>query len=327
MKIRFLIKFLVTTFVCLMLLEWFCREFRPWYPSIEDSFDGFVVYNKDVGYKMANNFRGLYQQDYEMLYTTNSQGIRDREFSNYPEPDITRILAIGDSWTFGPGVELKDTWPKQLETLLNETGKKFEVINTGVSGYSTQNYLRTLKKFNNIYHPTTVIVMTTVNDPAGDLVGSSHKNSFLTSDDSMVKLFLKRHSHLAKQLWFLYQKSFSKTNPHVKVIELNQRLGETKNTAVQKAFKLYNNALIEMRDYCRENNIQLYLTVNLAGSAFEEKTKRLAKEEEITYISLSGTKGIKKLHGTNSAGHYNEQGYQKIAKTLNSFLLNENLDE
>ena len=65
----------------------------------------------------------------------NSLGFRDREFSaEKPEGEL-RILAIGDSFTFGSGVQLEDTWPQLLESLLREqTERPVEVINAGYAG-------------------------------------------------------------------------------------------------------------------------------------------------------------------------------------------------
>lgn len=75
---------------------------------------------------------------YEGLeYTINDDGRRGP-----PTPggsDCFRILTLGNSCTFGWGVGDKDTYPRKLESLLNEkeTGKSVEVINCGIPGYSS----------------------------------------------------------------------------------------------------------------------------------------------------------------------------------------------
>jgi hypothetical protein len=42
---------------------------------------------------------------------------------------------LGDSVTFGYGVDQTQSFPAELERLLNQSGK-YEVINAGVPGYS-----------------------------------------------------------------------------------------------------------------------------------------------------------------------------------------------
>jgi lysophospholipase L1-like esterase len=71
---------------------------------------------------------------------TNSAGMRDRE--PLPEgPGVVRIAAIGDSFTFGWGVHSHQAYPNVVEQLLNEdapAGVEYDVLNFGVSGYSTR---------------------------------------------------------------------------------------------------------------------------------------------------------------------------------------------
>jgi hypothetical protein len=68
----------------------------------------------------------------------NSYGFRDYEYPIEKPPNTFRIVALGDSITFGEGVELNETYPKILEKMLNEKSKKvkYEVLNFGVGGYN-----------------------------------------------------------------------------------------------------------------------------------------------------------------------------------------------
>ncbi|MEC7641062.1 MAG: SGNH/GDSL hydrolase family protein, partial [Nitrospinota bacterium] len=49
------------------------------------------------------------------------------------------MLVFGDSFTFGVGIDNDHRYSNVLETLLsiNDTKKKYEVLNFGVPGYST----------------------------------------------------------------------------------------------------------------------------------------------------------------------------------------------
>ncbi len=77
--------------------------------------------------------------NWNVSYNINSQGLRDKEYPLEKPQNSYRILSLGDSFTEGWGVKIEDSYPKQLETLLNShiTDQRYEVINTGVAGYST----------------------------------------------------------------------------------------------------------------------------------------------------------------------------------------------
>ena len=69
--------------------------------------------------------------------TTNSLGFRDLEFTVEKRPGELRILTVGDSFTFGSGVQLEDSWPQVLERLLGgQRAEPVEVINGGFAAGS-----------------------------------------------------------------------------------------------------------------------------------------------------------------------------------------------
>jgi hypothetical protein len=77
----------------------------------------------------------------------NSQGFRDYEYELDKPPDNLRIAVVSDSVTFGVGVNLEDTYVKQLERLLNNyCSRKVEILNFGASGASTVNELELIQK-------------------------------------------------------------------------------------------------------------------------------------------------------------------------------------
>ena len=108
----------------------------------------------------------------QMKYTTNSLGYRDHEFS--PEQgDLYRIVCVGDSATFGDGVQMESTYPKVLEKLLNEAagqpqqqGQRFQVINAGSQGLSSVVALFLIKHRIMALKPDMIVYMLCVNDDA-----------------------------------------------------------------------------------------------------------------------------------------------------------------
>ncbi|MGR9106723.1 MAG: SGNH/GDSL hydrolase family protein [Gammaproteobacteria bacterium] len=97
-------------------------------------------------------------------YRINSRGCRDREYSLEKPEGIFRILALGDSFTFGMGVEAEDTYPKQLEEILNGKGYPVEVINCAVVGYDMWQHKVALREKALVYHPDLVMLGIFVND-------------------------------------------------------------------------------------------------------------------------------------------------------------------
>ena len=66
-----------------------------------------------------------------------SQGFHDTdEFDDSPT-DSVRILALGDSFTFGVSEQLSSSWVELLEKHTFEVGKRTVVWNTGMPGKVT----------------------------------------------------------------------------------------------------------------------------------------------------------------------------------------------
>src|SRR5262245_29159034 len=56
--------------------------------------------------------------EYDYTAYTNALGLRDYEFAEEKPPGTYRIVVVGDSVTFGPGVGLDETFAKRLERKL-----------------------------------------------------------------------------------------------------------------------------------------------------------------------------------------------------------------
>ena len=78
--------------------------------------------------------RGDLRRTRRFSVTTNAARLRMAEITDAPAPGVTRLVAIGDSVTFGWGVEVQDAFPTLLEAELNRRGHKVEVLNAGVPG-------------------------------------------------------------------------------------------------------------------------------------------------------------------------------------------------
>ncbi|MBN1202852.1 MAG: SGNH/GDSL hydrolase family protein [Anaerolineae bacterium] len=103
--------------------------------------------------------------EYDSYVAINMQGLRDRDHA-YDKPDgVFRILIVGDSFVEGLQVKADETFAHRLETQLNQPGRTpVEVINGGVSRYSTGNTLLFLQGEGLKYQPDLVIYAFYPND-------------------------------------------------------------------------------------------------------------------------------------------------------------------
>ncbi|MDV2504405.1 MAG: GDSL-type esterase/lipase family protein [bacterium] len=99
---------------------------------------------------MVPNFKGkLISPEYAVPVTTNSMGLRDFEYPLKKTTKVYRILAIGDSFTWGWGVRAKDTYAKVLERLLDthsRDGTRYEVINMAMPNTATLEEIEVIKE-------------------------------------------------------------------------------------------------------------------------------------------------------------------------------------
>lgn len=108
--------------------------------------------------------------EFDVVYQINSLGLRDQEISLGKPAQTFRILMLGDSYTFGIGANLEDTFVKRLEHKLNQKGGKvhFEVINGGCSSYAPiLEYLLLIHK-GLALHPDLVILNYDISDVQDD---------------------------------------------------------------------------------------------------------------------------------------------------------------
>jgi len=147
------------------LLEVTVRLLKPQDPDFYNS-ENFVRFDPVPG-ELQNipNSAGHYTG---VPVRINSIGLRDREV-DVPKPSgVFRVLAIGDSVTFGFGVHVEDSYPKRLEALLNASrnngANRVEVLNAAVPGTALVSYLKTLRAEGSILQPDLILVGIVLND-------------------------------------------------------------------------------------------------------------------------------------------------------------------
>jgi hypothetical protein len=125
---------------------------QPW---VNPNLPGLRVPHAVRGFANAPNFSGRrVSPDYEHGLVTNDLGMRDEPFDD-GRPG-RRILAVGDSFTEGLGVEREESWPEQLEQRLSAR-RPTHVWNAGVTSYGALQMRQAAAEYVPIIKPDLVI--------------------------------------------------------------------------------------------------------------------------------------------------------------------------
>jgi hypothetical protein len=113
----------------------------PWLYRTDHQENSLMMEHEARGYALRANFRRSWsRRDFDINVAINERGLRDDDFGRAQGAQL-RVLAAGDSYTFGIGVEARDTFAEQLEQMLQRrlvTHTSAAVVNAGVPGYSAR---------------------------------------------------------------------------------------------------------------------------------------------------------------------------------------------
>lgn len=87
----------------------------------------------------------------------------DRDLSAL-DPGVTRVLFVGDSYTFGYAVDEADAFPHRVEVLLGSRGVEVQAVNAGVPGFNSVQELQYLRDRFDELRPQVVVLGYVVND-------------------------------------------------------------------------------------------------------------------------------------------------------------------
>lgn len=119
---------------------------------------GLLVHRAAPGLVFPPNSHQRYLTDeFDCRADINSLGFRDREYPVAGRGRV-RILALGDSFTFGWGVSLDETWCKILEGDLRRSRPEVEILNLGRPGATTTDYARIATAAIPLLRPDLVLV-------------------------------------------------------------------------------------------------------------------------------------------------------------------------
>ncbi len=96
--------------------------------------------------------------DFKYVVETNSLGIREREVQRPKNAKSYRIIAVGDSYTYGWGVNIEETWLRRLEQKLSLGSKHIETVNLGKPGAGPPFYVEITRTIVPLLEPDWILV-------------------------------------------------------------------------------------------------------------------------------------------------------------------------
>ena len=264
----------------------------------------------------------------------NSQGFRDKEYTVKKDKNVFRILCLGDSSTFGLGVQLQDTYHALLENRLNkefgQRGRRFEIINAGVTGYTSCQGLGLYKLKGFKYTPDIVTFYFGINDGKKFFYISDkqimHHNIPAAVKAAMEKnLLLKLHSYRLLRNFIVNVLCIGKKNVRVNVprvsledfreniLELNRLCG--KNGSV---------LLLVSPPYSKLKDLRGNSLIDIDFISYRELLEDISKKHNIPLVSIPEMTEGSPLDTTPfflDTVHPNQLGHRIIMERLYDYLV------
>ena len=241
--------------------------------------DSFFYWDEVLGFSYTPSSKWRFSHpEYNVEYTINKEGFRDRKKHPVPKPDSTlRVLLVGDSFTFGQAVPYNQIWPVLVERHLKKKGyDQIDLVKAGIQGMDTRSEFLLIQRLLKKYDCDVVVVGFLINDlytnslygidDLGEISNGASKNVKEQSKESwnrsMKKVFIendeKQNFHLltlAKRLALssdeLYCKLYMATPNRGEWF--NMPLSETSKKQVEVTEIIFN----KIAEYCRSLNTKL----------------------------------------------------------------------
>ena len=162
------IAFSLISMLLLLVIFAFLGELLVWIFNPRATIYPAMKYSPEYGAVLYNNEVIVHQQPrhFKFLYTVNSLGYRGKEVPISNSYDKTNIVILGDSFSFGHGVQDGQQYASILwDSLAND----YNVINLGVGGWGLTQEIRRFYEFGQLYNPKIVILQFFHNDPVDNL--------------------------------------------------------------------------------------------------------------------------------------------------------------
>lgn len=271
--------------------------------------------------------------EFDFDYAHNSLGFRDTEHALAKPAGSFRIVAIGDSFTYGAAAPFAQTYLAQLETMLNGRGASrpsVEIVKLGIVRYFPEPERLVLELYGLQYSPDLILVGVTPNDVMDTALGidaiQTDVEGRLRTRESKelgpVGEFLFEHSHVFRIVLSRYVESRlqRRTPIHREEIyrangfhekdwrRIEDELGRIKDVANRAGAKLAIIYIPMLEEWAPQH---AYPSERLATWSARNSVSYIDTLPPLRAASLAGTPVYYVKDG-----HCTPQGYAIIARTI-----------
>lgn len=314
---------------------WTCDTIDgPRYVAHQATLDDSVYFLREIWY-------------YKRLMMINKDGYHDKdEFTPLsPASDSIKILATGDSFTWGASSDIGNSFVDVLESDMKKAHPAL-VWNTGIPATGTNHAIFTAKKYLPLQHSNYVVLgFYTGNDFADNLLpfdrivfnkmASCYNQYDFDKELNPVKISNREAYKIAtgsypmEELNF-FQKLLIHSRLRYFLVELKTKIKNRMSGAREKTKELgYNKTreyLKELDSYVKANNAELIVLVIPSLNDVQERSEqysnsiKILKELSIKYVDPIG-QFTKEDYLTIDGGHWKNSGHIKAGHALSAFLL------
>lgn len=240
------------------------------------------------------------QFDYSVKYSITSDTLN--QINEYPQKktqNTYRIVALGDSFTFGSNVNTEDNYPSQLEEMLNKNCNRdleYQVINLGVEGYGIEYAINRFRLRGIKYEPDLIIW----NISGDDLLRLNELMIPKLQELNEGKKGKRKNNSEYYSNWkWARNKAIQQVGGEKKALDIQERL------------------LITFDSYFKKKLV--FTTFVNSPKTYVDLLKRVAKIRPNTYL-YPEIRDISKLGVVFPDYHPTEEGYRMIAEDMFDFL-------
>jgi len=246
---------LIAISLCVFLIELILIVFHqePLKAFLEDPGGRHLILkeskNKSIQYELIPHAKGYAFGTYVQI---NRYGFRDREY-DLNKGNSYRIIALGDSVTFGTSLPIASTYSKKLEILFQGPGKrKVEVINMGCGGYNISQVVSLLEEKGLRFSPDMVVYGFCLNDL---MLRGSPNSKYITRN------FFTQHKSWFRFRFVQLVASYLYKLKHIRALEnevhyLQRKQIESSSVALEESasnIKVEDYSIVAIGDLLRES--------------------------------------------------------------------------